>query len=194
MRATDADLAQFEGLIRQTAAMLDPLIEEDFDDIQQLLRVKIWKAVEKFDPARSKLPLKRYVFGCMMNYTKDLKKQDVRRKERQRGSLLFIEDFVGPERRDQRDQFDAQYLAVVADVVYLHVEDEDPLLPNTLTDQERRLIALLCQDEDSSQAKLGRELGVGTKKVQALLKSIRLKMADWNPSEAPAPVMERQAA
>lgn len=185
-------LEDFEGLIFKTAVMLTPYVEEDFDDICQLLRIKAWKAYESYRPERSKLPLKRYVFGCLVNYTKDL------RKRKKRG-VLFIADLGHRDGGDgpgsDNSPFEARYLCVTAEEAFMAVEDEVPLLPNTLTDQERALIGVLLQEDDLSQAALGRRIGVGVKKVQALQQSIRTKMSDWEPS---TPVreseLERQAA
>lgn len=163
------NLEDFEGLIFRTTVMLMPYVEEDFDEVQQLLRIKVWKAYEKYDPSRSKMTCKAYVFGCMFNYTKDLKK-------RRRRNLVYIEDFrteTGAER------FEGRNLAVDAETVFLAVEDERPVLPNTLTELERRVIGLLMLDYTATE--ISRTLGVGPKRLRGIRDKIEEKMADWRP-------------
>lgn len=170
-------LEDFEGLIFRTTVMLMPYVEEDFDEVQQLLRIKVWKAYEKYDPARSKLPIKAYVFGCLMNYKKDL----VKRRHR---NLAYIEDFrteAGTER------FEGRNLSVDADTVYLNVEDEKPILPNTLTGIERRVIGFLLMDYTATE--ISRTLGIGPKRLRGIRDKIEEKMADWRPSVA-EPILE----
>jgi DNA-directed RNA polymerase specialized sigma24 family protein len=169
------NLEDFEGLIFTTTVRLMPYVEEDFDDVQQLLRIKVWKAYESYDPSRSRLPLKQYVFGCLVNYTKDIKK-------RRHRNVLFLEDLMPAPSDDggRRDKFHAQYLALPEDQAFVAVEDEIPMLPNTLTDLERRVIGFLMLDYTATE--ISRTLGVGPKRLRAIRDKIEEKMADWRPT------------
>lgn len=187
VRASSKDLEQFEGLIFKTTVMLMPHVEDDFDDVQQLIRIKIWKAYEAYDPERSRLTLRAYVFGCMVNFTKDLKKR------RHRGHL-FIEDIApkGGDDGGRHDRFYAQYLAVAQETVFLDAEDEVPVLPNTLDCLERRVIGLLMLDYTA--AEISRTLSVGPTRLRSIRDNIERKMADWRPTAIHQPQVELSEA
>jgi DNA-directed RNA polymerase specialized sigma24 family protein len=186
MRATSADLEQFEGLIFKTTVRIKPYLEDDFDDVRQALRIKVWKAYESYDPARSKLPLQRYVFGCLVNFTKDLKKR------RHRG-LLYLSDFMQNDTGSERPvtgSFEATYLSVSEEEAFLHIEDEVPMLPNTLTSLEKRVIGFLMLDYSATE--ISRTLGIGPTRLRSIRNDIERKMMDWRPTavHAPEPVLE----
>lgn len=173
-----ANLEDFEGLIFKTTVLVLPHVEDDFDDVQQLLRIKVWKVLAKYDPARSKMTVKAYVFGCLMNYKKDLKKR------RRRGEL-FIEDLMPDDhgdgqRQDGSSAFEARHLAVSQDAAFLAVEDEAPLLPNTLSDLERRVIGLLMLEYTATE--ISRTLSIGPKRLRVVRNDIERKMMDWRPT------------
>lgn len=167
------DLIDYRGLVFKTASLIVGTVEDDFDDIVQVLWIKVWRARESFDPTRSRMPEKRYVFMCLTNQVKDLK------NKRRRGelSLEMVAEGSGLE---SRDSFDAQYLAVDREVVYAEVEESDPLLPNTLTQLEREIIALLSQDYRQTEA--AAVLGIEKRDIERSMRSIRTKMADWRPT------------
>ena len=53
--AHDPDtLRHYEGLIFRTARFAAPLVEDDFEDVQQVLRIKCWRALLAYDPAGRK--------------------------------------------------------------------------------------------------------------------------------------------
>jgi DNA-directed RNA polymerase specialized sigma24 family protein len=180
VRATSADLEQFEGLLFRTTVLLMPYVEEDFDDVRQLLRIKVWRAYESYDSSRSKMTVKAFVFGCLYNYAKDI------RKRRHRGDL-FIEDLAPaaadasrPRGASATDRFYAQYLAVSQELAFFDVEDEAPTLPNTLTETERQVIGFLLLDYTATE--ITRTLGVGPKRLRAIRDRIEEKMEDWRPN------------
>ena len=186
-RKNPREVKHYEGLVRKTAAELVPRVEEDFDDICQFLRMKVWKAIDAFNPARVKTTsrfspdqqLERFVYSCVKNATIDVLKK-------KRRNLIFIEDIVRTaehERPDgeweKRDGFEKRYLSV--DNAYATVEEGTlPFVPSTLTDTERRVLFLLVLDY--KPAEIAVEVGVRHKDVWALTKEIREKMADWKPS------------
>lgn len=167
-------LRHYEGLVFKTAQRLDPRVELDFEDIQQVLRIKVWRALLAFDPARKDRD--QYVFMCVRDQAKDLLKRRLRGE-------LHIEDLTRAEsengEQDRRDQFDARYLSSSHEATYGAVEDDDVLVPSTLTQLERRVVVLLYRDY--KQAEAARLLGLGKREIEKLMRSIRSKMADWAP-------------
>lgn len=181
-QATES-LAFYEGLIFKTAQMTAPLVEDDLEDVQQTLRIKVWMALQAFDSTRG-YPRERWVFMLMRNQVKDIL------KKKRRGELCLDtvrnvsadDEFVG-------DSFDEQYLAVDADSVFADVEREIPLIPSTLTDVELRVVCLLYGDFKHGEVALA--LSITKRDVERHVRSVRLKMADWKPEEdTPAPLLE----
>lgn len=181
---TPRDIEFYEGLVFKTASMYSSYVEEDFEDIQQVLRIKVWRALEAFDPTRSNMTRQRYVFSCVKNQCKDLVKKK-RRNE------LFIED-LAPVEVEQgqlggpRDRFDWRYLSADADQAYGAVESAPPLIPSTLSKLEREVLALLYLD--FSQKEAATLLGVRRNEMERAVKSLRDKMADWRPTPAAEPL------
>lgn len=181
------ELAYYEGLVRKTASMYERIVEDDYEDLCQLFRIKAWRALETYDPSKSSMPVERYVFSCIRNQVKDVL------KKKRRGEL-FIEDLTGLA-TDQaehqggggqsRDRFDARYLMVREDEAYADLNLDAPLIPSTLTTSELSVVALLYAD--FGQAEIALRLSMTKREVAASVKSIREKMADWRPS-AEAPV------
>lgn len=165
--ATQYEPEFYEGLVRKTASLYTSRSQEPYEDLCQILRLKIWRALQSYDPTKSKLPVERYVFMCMKNQCKDV----VNKRWREEN---FIEDL------GEGDSFDEQYLAADHDQTFGEVEEGLPLIPSTLTLPERRLVALLY--DGYSTAEVARKLGVPRRDCTALLTSVQGKMADWSPS------------
>lgn len=183
--AQPSEIAFYEGLIRKTAAIYSPRIQEDYEDIVQILRVKVWKALLAYDPERSTQQVEKFVFSCVANQVKDLLK-------RKRRNELYIEEIRGTELETQTDVFDGRYLAVTSEQALAEAELERPLIPSTLTDVERRVLALLYADY--SQRESATRLGLTRAEVERAVRGIRQKMADWQPSTTPQPVATPVAA
>lgn len=181
----DQTLEHYRSLIYKTATLVVALVEDEFDDVVQVLSIKVWRAVLAFDaerwtrstdPARAR---DAYVFMCLTNQVKDLKSK--KRRSKLELSLELVADGDEKSGFKSRDRFEAAHgLSVDADVVYAAVEEVAPLLPNTLTDQEREIVALLtCDFKQTEAATL---LGLGKRDMERAMRSIRLKLADWKPS------------
>jgi RNA polymerase sigma factor (sigma-70 family) len=184
----DADIAAYEGLIFTTAARYAPLLDDDLEDIQQVLRVKVWQALRVYDPKRSKAGVKSYVFSCVRNQVKDLLKSQHRRNEARNGRLIHIEEcrsVAGSPGDGERTPktpsgaFESRYLSVEAEEVFALVEDEPVLLPSTLTDCEARVVQLLVAG--FSEREIAKELHVPRDKVTAMHGDVQRKMMDWHP-------------
>lgn len=183
-KAIPTELAFYEGLVRKTASMYERIVEEEYEDLCQILRLKIWRALGTYDPARSKLPIERYVFSCLRNQCKDLVKKK-RRNE------LFIEDIApaGGTLEDGgmlRDRFEAAYLMVREDEAFGDLPFDTPLIPSTLSEPELRVMALLYLDY--GQTEIALRLAMTKREVAAAVKALREKMADWAPSNDRQPI------
>lgn len=191
------ELALYEGLIFRHSTRLESVVEDDLDDIRQFYRVKAWRALESFDQARfpaftcrrpcsdgERCPRCRYVFMCLKNGEKDLLKK-------RRINHSFIEDHMPTVTAADGDGqkrghgFEDRYLSTDAELVYACVEDTRPLLPNTLTRVEVRVVVLLYRDY--RQSEVASEMGMAKGEVQRTIRSIKTKMADWRPGAGPAP-------
>jgi RNA polymerase sigma factor (sigma-70 family) len=168
-------VARYRGLCRTTASMYVNSVEEEFDDIVQVLMVKAWVAVERFDESKwvrddeRQEAQDRFVFSCVKNGMKDVLKRPRRR-------LVFIED-VSPGDRPAELQEDS-------DLVYASVEDEGIVLPSTLSEMERGIIHLLTTG--LTQIEAGARHGLSRHQIDRVMGEIRTKMADWKPT-SPAP-------
>lgn len=186
-------LRRYEGLIFTTARRYARFSDEPIEDIQQILRVKVYKAILTFDPAKvrslvtaadakGRTPLDKYVYQCVKNQAKDLLKKKPRNE-------AFIEDIAPPTEQfetpsqSSRDWFEAATgMASTHDDVYGAIEDDDLVVPNTLTRLEKRIICLLYADY--RQSEVARSLGLEKRDMERAMRSIRAKMEDWRPSEA----------
>lgn len=170
---TDDLIRYYEGLVRKTAARYEPYLEEEFEDICQVFRVKVFRALLAFDRTRSSLARDNYVFGCLVNQAKDLLKKKKR-------NLLFIEDLAPRDDLTNggvRDRFESQYLA--DDEVFAEIESDGVLIPSTLNLDERRV--LVCLYLNYSQPEAAVRLGMQRNHVAIAVRTIREKMADWDP-------------
>lgn len=182
-----AVLRSYEGLIFTTTQRVYGRCEEEFDDIRQILRLKVWQALCAYKP-KAGLTVKlqrgrrdRFVFSCMTNRVKDLL------KKKKHGEIL-IDDYYhgdGPAtlgNRKSREWFDETYLAETHDQVFGQVEDDSVLIPSTLDDTERQVICLLYADY--GQTEIASYLGLEKRRVERTMKSIRGKMIDWHPGDS----------
>lgn len=180
-------LASYEGLVFSTARRYSPYVQEEFEDICQLLRVKVFKALLAYDPTKvrsirpdGRHPRDTYVFGAVKNGAKDLLKKRWREE-------CFLED-VAPAiagdgdrpRLVSRDKYELENgMSTTHEQVYGAIEDDDVLVPNTLTELERVIVVYLYRDY--RQSEVARRLELPKKDMECLMRSIRDKLADWKP-------------
>lgn len=191
----DYDLSPFEGLIYSTAARYAAYLDDDIEDIQQVLRVKVWQALVSYDSSRVRggrarsreeewERVKRYVFSCVRNRVKDLLKQQYRlNRARDSGAPIYVEDVAARS----PEKFECEYLMVEEEYVFAVVEEESVELPSTLTVFEVKVVNLLLLDLNQTEA--ARVLNVPRGRVRAAHSAVRAKMADWSPTrQLPSPV------
>lgn len=181
------DIAAYEGLIYSTAARYAPLLDDDIEDVAQLLRVKVWQALEAYDRRRVRIVAtnakERFVFSCVTNRVKDMLKAQSRLNSARQSSVPhYIED----ESRANPDRFQQDYLFVSDDEVFATVEEESYELPSTLTEFERAVVVLLLLDFNQTQ--IAGVLSASRARVRSAHTSVKEKMADWKPSAAELPV------
>lgn len=167
-RQLELELASNEGLIFTTARMIQEVRPElEMDDIQQRLRIKVWKAIRAFDPAKARgLAKANYIFMCVQ----DEKKSILRLR---RHDALKIEDIAYTE-TGARDAFDAHYLSTGHDTVFREVEDEMPNLPD-LEPLEHVVVIRLYQGQTIKA--IADDLEISRKEVDLAVKSVREKLA-----------------
>lgn len=195
-------LAHFEGLVRVTSGMLKagvkwkPVKRYDLEEIEQILRVKVWKALLSFDPdrypraSRGKA-MESYVYGCVANEVKDLLKRD-------REPLPLIDDIALAESPvsgvdGALDRFEFRYMGTEEDAFAEVERNSAPLVPNTLTLDERSVLALKYLGYSGPEA--ADRLDMTRSQFAAAMRSVREKMEDWRPRSpevAPPPPPGRE--
>lgn len=181
-QARDPALLQhYEGLVIKTSVRYKGIKRYDTDEVRQLLRVKVWEALLAWDPEnpktqrriqrglKSEVELRdAWVYGCLANKMKDLLKRD---RERE----LLIEDQLETD-----STFERRYLYTEADTEISRASESRPLVPNTLTSNERYVLA--CMYNGHNGPETAERLGLTRAQVAMAVRSIREKMRDWKPT------------
>lgn len=171
----DTDTRYYEGLVRTTARMYARGVGVELEDLEQVLRFRVWRALEAYEVGRSQAARRSFVYTCLRNQIKDLVKARVRRNDA--GTECYMEDAMLAA---GRDAFEGQHLVVEPDG---HL-DEAVTLPVTVTSDERQVLALVYVGYSLTETAL--ILGVTPKLVGSRMASIRSKMEDWRPDTGPA--------
>lgn len=190
-----AAMPHYEGLVIQTARLIvtgkHPFmkdrrpVEESQEDIEQIIRIKVLRALRAFDPDKVKghairtvrgFPRRdQYVNMCVQDQVKDIV------KKRRRGEL-YIEDFSGDQDGTGDDWFEARFLSETAEQAFCEVEDELPDLPDTLTEKERKVMLLMYSEH--RQTDIARMLELSKREVEGAVRQIRAKLSVWRLAEA----------
>lgn len=187
-------LNDYRGLIHKTASLNVASLDDEYDDVVQVLSIKVWRAIQSYDGARDRgKGIDSYVFACMTCAVIDL-----HRKRRRPES--FIEDLAPAETSEvgpgifgsnSRDNFLLRNGLAETDT-YRDVEDERPELPSTLTPFEAQVVTLLVEGYKQVEIRAMMGLPADSREVEKAVKAVRLKMADWRPAsrptEDPAPI------
>lgn len=178
-REIERELPKFEGLIFTTATMIVGQVDLDLDDIRQRLRVKVWKSLRDFRRDRSRRSrrtdderLRSWVFSCVTDEKKDILKK-------RRDNWLYIEDEAPPSEGhaegSPRDTFEGRYMRVEDFTV-----EDTVTLPSTINEGERQVILLLYAGRSRAEAMV--TLGLSKREIEATIKQVREKLADFVPS------------
>lgn len=179
-------LAHYEGLVIRTSThrKYEGIKRWDREEVRQLLRLRVWKALLAWDPAEPRTLRRRqegkaegelrdaYVFGCVTNQMKDLLKRD---RERD----LLVEDLALND-----PTFEARYLHSEFEAT-TKAATSAPLIPNTLNHDER--LVLLCAYNGYNGPQSAERLGMTRGQVAMHVREIREKMRDWRPKKTPKP-------
>lgn len=186
------ELERYEGLVKTTASQIVAGgVEMEFDDVAQLLRIKVWSAIQKFEPRRAaegrrlnrprdrrgRTPLDRWVFLVLANYRKDLERMPRRYVQ----SMEAFRESQGTGQHGERktglqDKFDAKYLCALDS----RPSDDELDLPPDLTETERQVIALRLQGTLAPQ--IESELGLTRAQRVRVMRSLREKLGDLDPA------------
>ena len=179
----------YEGLVRKTAGRYSRIVQEEYEDLCQILRLKVWRALESFDLEKATQPIQGYVFSCVRNQVKDLLK-------RKRRDDLHIEDIApqtpaGESEYARRDKFESRYLEHGEEEAFAEVLAETPLIPSTLSPNERRVV--VCMYLEYGQAEIAEVLSLSRREVARSVRGIKDKMEDWKPSADDPPKADSTA-
>lgn len=178
MRDEGRDIRDYEGLVISTAALLVDHVDDDFEDIAQVLRITVHRAIVSYDKGKATQSIQRYVFSCVLNRRKDIGARRRRPEE-------SLDARLEREREEGRQHTEAQYLRC-DETNYAVAEDHPVRLPSTLDDLEVKVIILSLRHYN--QTEVARELGLTRQRVRDAQRSIREKMADWRPAVEPRPL------
>lgn len=183
MQADKPKLDDFEGLVFTTARMFASMVKMEEEDLRQELRVKVWWAMERYDPSRTRVGLKNFVYGCVANKIKDYKRNAARRAAY---GLEFshIEDHTSGE-TPTLDSFTGHYMSVGHDNVYGRIDEGLLTLPATVTQTEAQIVVLLMFGMTNTEIMV--RMALPRPGVETAIASVRVKMADWHPGSTSAP-------
>ena len=174
--------------------MCEPFVEEEFDEICQFLREKVWKGLEAFNPSRVRTTskyspdeqLERFVNSCVQNGKKDVLKK-------KRRDWLYIADMLaeGPTSDVNfvgklHDAFENRYLREDDTFTEFPPDPDLPIIPSILAPREREVALMLYLDYKIDE--IAAELDTNRKGVNGMIDSIRGKMVEWAPAPAARPL------
>lgn len=162
----------YEGLVYKTAEMFHERVGLEMDDMRQELRLSVLKARRAYHSGRSQLSERAFVYGCVANRVKDMKRDAARRRN---GRLVVVH--VG---EDSLDWFEFTYRRVTHDEVFGAIEDGSFRLPATITEDEQTVLWMLVVGY--TRTEIAASMCVEYTKIEGAVRSIRRKMADWRPS------------
>lgn len=174
--------------------------EVELEDAQQILRIKVWRALKSFDPAKCRTNRRKYVNMCLTDQKKDLLKKK-RRYESHLEDMLYEPAGASNGGESTLDYlyFSVQkHLTTEHDDVYGLVDDDDVLIPSTVTLFEKAVLLLLYTG-DYKQREIAQRLlpelyeydeDGAKREVERAIRALRDKFADWRPnSENPIPAV-----
>lgn len=187
------DVDEFEGLVHTTASKFASMVGLEEDDFKQEMRLTVLKATRSYDPARCRTSKRAFVFSCLSNRVKDLKRDRARRAGRLH--IAYIEGFghkagPGDNTADSYDLFEYRFMHSSHDEIYAPVEDEF-VMPATVTSDEQEIVYLLVIGY--AQTEIAETLAIEYAEVVKRMRVLREKFRDWKPSPGAAPSIEPSA-
>jgi DNA-directed RNA polymerase specialized sigma24 family protein len=140
-------MLEYEGLVICTVRRWRPYITIDLadDDIAQELRIKIFRALQNYDPEYG-MKEKNFVFMAMTNRVKDLTMKTKRREQRE---VSLNEE----------------------DMSKAHISSDPYRLPLAFTDTHNRISVMMLQG--FSKVEIRNHLGLTTSKFDVQIKKMR---------------------
>lgn len=177
--AQPESIAAYEGLVFKTSQMFHDQVGLELDDMRQELRMSVLKARRAFNLGRSRMTERAFVYGCVANRVKDMKRDAARRRN---GKLTVVH-----VDEQSFDWFEFTYRRVSHDEVFGAIEDGSFRLPATVTEREREILLLLTVGY--TQTEIASLQGAPYEAIRAAVRALREKMADWRPApDAPRPL------
>lgn len=174
----------------KTAEMFADRVGLELEDMRQELWVKIIKARRAYSSSRSKMTERAFVYACVANLVKDLKR-DAARRANGRLRVTYVEDYdiaiLGSDHEGEKGSwFEWRFQCVEHDEVYGIVDDGPFTMPATVTPQEQEIVFLLVLGY--AQTEIAAQLGWDYGDVVKAMRQLKQKLSDWRPSKLP--VME----
>lgn len=177
----DHDWRHYEGLVKGTIKHYGLPPDQEYEDVEQTLRMKVLEALQKYDESKGS-SRRSFVFGCVANRMRDLWRKKVV-SESSWEEVTGSHDQAGSGTAGHIRNLETKLgLEVTEEQVYGHVWEEDFVLPSTLTHTERLMAEGLM--EGVRPRDIMAEHGITRQQWMQGLRSLRAKMADWEP---PAP-------
>lgn len=180
------DIAAYEGLVFRTAQMFAELVGLEMDDMRQELRITVVKALRAHSARHaSKSKQRGFVYGCVANRVKDMKRDAARRYYApltvQHIDDLSVVGFISGERLTE--WFEATFASATHDETFGDVDNGDFVMPATVTREEQEILYLLVIGY--AQTEIALTLGLEYAEVVKGMRVLREKFADWRPTRVP---------
>lgn len=176
----------YEGLVIKTTQLFFKQVKLEKDDMRQELRITVHKAIRSYQGRRSRTVagVKGYVFQCVTNRVKDMKRDAARRAAEGRMVVVHIEDQHKAGSPEDKDWFEYRYCQASQEETFDAAEGGRFVLPATITEDEQTILMLLVIGYAGTE--IAQSLGLDYAFVVKCLRALRGKFADWRPSASEA--------
>lgn len=160
-------LEEYEGLVIATTRYWRHCITYDLadEDIQQELRMKVWRALLVFDPSRG-YPEKNHVFGAVRNRIKDL----IGKKRREKVEVL-VSTFEPSSDFHESNNFFSGKLHKGHAKDYASIDDEKSDILFGLDEIDQWIGILMAQGYNAPE--ISREMGITVSAVRTGIARVR---------------------
>lgn len=172
--AGQSDVSDYGGLVGKTTEMFHQQVGLEMDDMRQDLWLTVVKARRAFSTKRSRMNERPFVYGCIANRVKDMKRDAARRSN---GRLVPVH--IADE---SFDWFEFTYRCASHEEMYGEVESDLRLLLASLTEQEQTIVMMLVAGYAMTEIALS--LGLAYEHVKRSIGTMREKAAIFRPGTA----------